>query len=573
MSMAASRRPSLLLSYALSGSNMNEERPRSCSTPSAADNFNAQSAALHSALHGRFGHGGTALPPIKANVINEGEDNIGEDAEEDVAVTNKFALSNYFVLGEKEKRLATSYRIQIWKLVFRCLSRTSLHGWPYLALSLRSAVKMTYWIALFLISFILMVYSLIAISVQFAERRTVLSSSRHFPKQLPFPAVTLCNLNSLTKSSIPANFSTDEMLLFLNYISAEPWLSDQFNVDGFIRKYDQVYGGNRSFLGNFGHKLENMLLACYFENTPCTISDFVTKITSLGICYTFNSGENRPILETDKYGYENGLQVTLNAEEYEYFTAEDDSTGFYVFVHAPGYVPYIGTYRGFTVSAGQRTQVSISKTDVSLLTPPYGECNNHITLQLFGDYTRESCLIECETYSAIDYCGCKAEYMPGDEIICSLNETVRCLYEHIERFEPQLCDCPVPCKSVLYDTEFSYSRYPSQNYVQNINITAYLNFTTSPLPDFIITRSTINGTDLVYLNSNASTNFFASNFLSFYIYYDTLEYVEIEEVVEYNVFQYFADFGGFLGFFTGAGFLTFFEMIELIHGAIYPSVD
>lgn len=559
--MAATRRPSLLLSYAISESNINDERPRAYSVASAAKGSNARSA-LH-VTH-------------KESQLTKSHHAMGakKDDDDDDRVNSKIPLDIHEIeLDEKHKKLATSYRLQIWKLVFRCLGRTSLHGWPYLALSMKSSLKITYWIVLILISLVLMIYSLAAISIQFAERRTVLSSSHHFPKRLPFPAVTLCNLNSFRRSSIPANISIDEMILFLNYISAEPWLSDQFDVDAFVRQYDQVYHGDRSFLGNFGHKLEDMLLTCHFENRPCSFSDFVTKVTSLGLCYTFNSGGNQSILYTDKYGYENGLQVTLNAEEYEYFTAEDDSTGFYVFIHAPGYVPYIGTYRGFTVPAGQRTQVSISKTDVSLLTPPYGKCNDHVQLQLFKDYSRESCLIECETNSAIAYCGCKAEYMPGDGIICSLNETVRCIYPHSDQFEPQLCDCPVPCESVLYDTKFSYSRYPSRNYFQIINTTAFLNFTSSPIPEFIITRSTINGSDVVFLNSNASRYFFSANYLSFYIYYDTLEYEEIEEVVEYNLFQYVADFGGFMGFFTGAGFLTFFELIELIYGAVYPSID
>ena len=574
------RRPSLLLNYVISSDNVNEKRSRSLSLPSAkVDNARSALPSLRKD-NGQSGKllAGVALPPIRVN--SDDDDNDDENADgnneeiidNDADVKHKIMLDLYGAsLDEKEKRLATSYRIQIWKLVFRCLGRTSLHGCPFLSQSIRSAVKITYWVSLILFSFALMIYSLTAISVQFAERRTFLSSSNHFPKQLPFPAVTLCNLNSFRASSIPPNFTTNEVVLFLNSISAEPWLSDQFDVDAFISKYEQVYGNNRSFLGNFGHRLENMLLTCYFESRSCDTSDFVTRVTSLGLCYTFNSGENQPVTYTDKYGYENGLRVTLNTEVYEYFTAEDDSTGFYVFIHDQGYVPYIGTNRGFTVSSGQRTEIAISKTDVYLLTPPYGECNDHVTLKLFGKYSRESCLIECETYSAVGFCGCKAEFMPGDATICSLNETVRCLNVHSELFEPQLCDCPVPCEGVLYNTKFSYSKYPATHYFDVINTTAYLNST--PLPDFIVSRTTINGSDIIYLNSQGSRFFFDSNYLTFYIYYDTLEYTEIEEVIEYNLFQYIADFGGFLGFFTGAGFLTFFEVIELIYGAVYPNID
>ena len=571
--MASNRRPSLLL--AVSESNVNETTGRLGSLSSAAGVSNARSAVQarkHSQTIAKKLLPQSTLPPIiRDSPDKESNDNDNGSGDADVVGGKVVIDGSEIRLSEKEKKLATSYRMQIWKLVFRCLARTSLHGWPYIGLSLRSALKMTYWILLLVTSLILMVYSLYAVTYQYAERRTFLSSRHHFPKQLPFPAVTLCNLNSIRRSSLPASFTTDEVLLFLSYISPEPWLSERFDVDAFVRKYDQVYGGNNSFLSNFGHRLENMLLDCYFENRPCDISDFATKITSLGVCYTFNSGNNQPVLYTDKYGYENGLHVTLNAEAYEYFTAEHDSTGFYVFVHSPGYVPYIGTNRGFTVPTGQRTQVSISKTDFNLLTPPYGECNDHVELKFFDDYDRESCLIECETNSAITFCGCQAEYMPGDARICSLNETVQCLNRHSEQFEPQLCDCPVPCESVLYNTKFSYSKYPSRNYFQFINMTAFLNSTM--LPGFIITRNSTNGTDTLFLNANASTAFFNENFLSFYIFYDRLEYTEIEEVIEYDLFQFMADFGGFIGFFTGAGFLTSFEIIELLYGAIYPTIE
>ena len=36
------------------------------------------------------------------------------------------------------------------------------------------------------------------------------------------------------------------------------------------------------------------------------------------------------------------------------------------------------------------------------------------------------------------------------------------------------------------------------------------------------------------------------------------------------MFEFIADFGGHLGLFTGAGFLTLFEFVELCLGIFYP---
>ena len=505
-----------------------------------------------------------ALPPISSHGCT---DEIDVDNDETAIDFREIDWS------EKDRKLASSYRMQIWKLLFKCLARTSLHGLPYLGMSVRSPLKITYWVVLIIIALALMIYSLVAVSLQYGERRTFLSSQNHFPTKLPFPAVTLCNINSVRRSAVPVNFTTDQMILFLNYISAEPFLAAQVDVDGFVRMYDAVYNGSTSFLGNFGHSLDNMLLSCLFEGEYCNTSDFVTKVTSLGTCYVFNSGENRSVLSTENHGYDHGLHLILNAEEYEYFTAEDDSTGFYVFIHDPGYVPYIGAYQAFTVPAGKRTQVGITRTTYNLFQPPYGDCNDHVVLALFDDYTRESCLMECETVSAVEYCGCKAEYMPGDFRTCSLNESVRCLIAHSSQFQPQQCDCPVPCHSVVYDTKLSYASFPSSHYIQILNTTAFLSSSGLQIPDFILNSTVVNGSQVSYLNTNASREFFTSNYLSLSIFYETLAHVNVEEVVEYNSFQFFADFGGFLGFFTGAGFLTFFELIELIYGAINPSIE
>ena len=46
----------------------------------------------------------------------------------------------------------------------------------------------------------------------------------------------------------------------------------------------------------------------------------------------------------------------------------------------------------------------------------------------------------------------------------------------------------------------------------------------------------------------------------------------MEEGLEYSTFQFIADFGGhIIGLFTGAGFLTIFEIIQLCCGLIKPA--
>jgi len=65
--------------------------------------------------------------------------------------------------------------------------------------------------------------------------------------------------------------------------------------------------------------------------------------------------------------------------------------------------------------------------------------------------------------------------------------------------------------------------------------------------------------------------FFRENFLKITLYYNQLTMSTYTEVMEYDTWQYIADFGGHLGLFTGAGFLTLFEVMEVCLGVMYPA--
>ena len=47
----------------------------------------------------------------------------------------------------------------------------------------------------------------------------------------------------------------------------------------------------------------------------------------------------------------------------------------------------------------------------------------------------------------------------------------------------------------------------------------------------------------------------------------------MEEYLEYSTSQFIIDFLGYIGLFTGAGFLTFFEIVELCFAILRPADD
>ena len=149
-------------------------------------------------------------------------------------------------------------------------------------------------------------------------------------------------------------------------------------------------------------------------------------------------------------------------------------------------------------------------------------------------YTRQRCLDECEALYQERRCGCKADYLPGGDIrVCNLSKLLNCLLEATDQFAEMkniLCDCPVECNRVQYNTKLSSSYFPASQY---------------PLVEDIpqVNRARI-------------------DYLSLLFYFGQLEYIEITEEPEYSTARYIADFGNHLQLFTGAGALTLFELFE-----------
>ena len=92
-----------------------------------------------------------------------------------------------------------------------------------------------------------------------------------------------------------------------------------------------------------------------------------------------------------------------------------------------------------------------------------------------------------------------------------------------------------------------------------------------PFPDFVVSSAVDeNGEPYKYLNDNFTESFISNNYAKILIYYDTLTSTTLEEGLEYSTTQFLIDFGGYIGLFTGAGFLTLFELFELCFNFYRP---
>jgi len=474
------------------------------------------------------------------------------------------------VTKAKEISFVTILRIEIWENIRKCSAHSSFHGIPFLTAQRKFNLKSVLWIVFILTSVILMLYSLVAITSTFRSGGVYFTSTYHFPNKLKFPAVTLCNNNPFRVSEfLSNNFPLQLADLYLGYLLNTPGVRylPVSVFAGFAQLYDAVRNGSNTLYREMGHRLENMLLTCTFDGRPCSVQNFTARPTNIGLCYTFNSNGD---LHVNRPGHRYGLIVRLNTEQYEYFSSAVGSSGINVFIHEHDHFPYVGAHRKLVVASGTRTQMVLTVKRYQLLLPPNGQCNDHVILTYFKSYTRESCLIECQTQLTIRECGCKAEYMPGSVRTCTLNETVYCQVPYQRQFRTQFCDCPIPCKSVEYDIKESYSAYPTN--LLNLYNNSLLIQNGLPLPGFAIRNFTYpNGTVVYYLSPSLTPRSLTENFVQLVIYYDALQYTMTTEELQYTVFRFIADFTGFMEFFIGAGFMTFFEVLELIYLFFKPA--
>ena len=478
-------------------------------------------------------------------------------------------------LTKAERKIIQTNKFKVWRgLQYFCQS-TSFHGLPHIAASHRSFTRTAYWMTLLFIALGLLIWAVTSISIDYFDYTTFIVREQKFPDSLKFPAVTVCNLNRYAKSKFQENLNYNEDQIFQATVFADALSTRSIlNVDINLTESAAAFTNDVAAFAaggftQFSHDIENMLWSCYFNNTPCSVSNFTTKINVNGKCFTFNDNTSETHY-TSTPGAEHGLELVLNVEQYDYFLSSASSVGVKVYIHRQGDFPYFGEHLGFTASPGFHTDVLLNSEEFTYLQPPYGTCQKELRLDYFEIYTREACLDECRTKVLIKSCGCRMFYMPGNATVCSPNDYTLCGFGVLTNFwKNHKCDCPTPCYIPdSYQHTLSYALFPAQHFPSLIERAGVLNNRSPAIPDFILTTDANNVTRF---NENRTQDFFRDNFLKITLYYNQLSRNSYTEIQEYETFQFIADFGGHLGLFTGAGFLTLFEVIAVCLGVFQPA--
>lgn len=329
---------------------------------------------------------------------------------------------------------------------------------------------------------------------------------------------------------------------------------------------------NQTTLHKMGHKYEDFVYDCNFRGIDCrkNYSEYWNKFWDYryGNCYTFNGGvdddhNNQTVLETHNTGPSGGLKLNLNIESNEYVPEISQAAGARIVIHPQGEMPFpdeegVNLVPGFSTAIGVRREVVIRVdpfNNGSCRNPDSKQKNDLYKVKYGSFYSRESCMRSCLAIAQIKKCGCADARFPVEERhICDKikkPDTEICLDDLTTQFNEEGLDCdtdcPVPCSELIYKTSMSMAEWPSEGF-----------------QDVLYNRVIKRKNAAAQNQKSEGPEFLNRNFLQVKVFYERLNFQEVQEYLSYKGINLIADIGGQLGLWIGISVLTCCEVLELV---------
>ena len=356
---------------------------------------------------------------------------------------------------------------------------------------------------------------------------------------LPFPAVTVCSLNAYESSEIAqfAEFLFNPDLAYdfraLNKLGMCDKLLSNITED--VRNADiweviQKSFRNIVYYCGFIQGVNNELYLCEKELQPV--------LTSLGVCYTFNSITNG---RQDRYvtatGAKFGLKMIINISQINHPPIEGNS-GIKIIVHERDDIARPNLY-GLGIPPGRNAYIGIRKKIDIDHTSNVG-CIEDRELSFYSHY--EYSQFACRQNARIEHiaqpniCNCILDPLtrPSSGLYsntpnCTFNDTC-CLLDQYSSFDPR-GGCHVPCHFEYYDNQISYSSFPTGHFLEYLA-----------------------------MSMNMSKDRIRDEVMSVSIFFEDLQVTTTTTEYSYSFTAFLADLGGGMGLFLGASLIAFIEI-------------
>ena len=294
-------------------------------------------------------------------------------------------------------------------------------------------------------------------------------------RAIPFPSVTVCNLNPIRLSYAQQNNLT-ELFTFLY----EPFEENSSRCPNLLGKVDSQHAHKpiRDILYEGRNMLDDFVKHCYFIGSHRLFFDckqnLSLTLTSYGYCYSFNIDTTAEELTVSNSGARYGLSLILDIQQEEYLPVFG-SAGVTVSVQPRGNPPNPAE-RGIFLPPGEEGAIELRAqifNDTSTVSQYYPKACRDVNdpdaeLSFFRgyNYSLSACRLQQEYQVVADICSCLDVVFDKDAVTdqtlsyCTLSR-VCCVYNSY--FFVNDAKCIEACKRKDFVSHISYSAFPSNS--------------------------------------------------------------------------------------------------------------
>ncbi|XP_063230511.1 pickpocket protein 28-like [Bacillus rossius redtenbacheri] len=487
---------------------------------------------------------------------------------------------------------------------------SSLHGLRYVGDKQLNITERVFWSVAFVLAVLSAGYYINMLYTKWVSNPVIVSvgATRTNLVDIPFPAITVCNMNKAKKSVaetiLQQPWDSPERQLLNDLCDMEEEMEEEKQPGSKPQNITIDWETVKKFMVKVSQSCSEMFKLCSYAGQTRNCEElFNTALTDDGLCCVFNqvnrkqlfrnpldlsdlnvTAQGKPSRWTPDGGYPPetpvgsvpyrprgagahlGLTVVLDVQDHEYFCSSSSSIGFKMMVHNPAENPKMNMF-AFLVEPGKESRIVVRPTisgalpELRLMAPENRACafSDEQHLKYYKTYTQRNCALECEANFTLEQCQCVSYYMPksAKTPICGTWKEA-CADNARKIMEIHLEDKNANTSDIFLEHE----NKPRCNCIPGCNELGYSTYLTSSQiykPNKLLVTDPNN--QLSIINSAKQLQFFfRENIAIVHLYFMESHFLNFQKGELFGFIDFLSSTGGLLGLFMGFSFLSAVEV-------------